>query len=114
MPPRSADANSDIAIHHRIGHGTLNLTRIKPVPSKPVLPALPPAPRANSLGPDTAAGHEKSDEKAEDVRESERRGGFATIMHGALCVTGFLLVLLSDMLVIQYPKLTGSPGAFRR
>jgi hypothetical protein len=101
-PPRSADANADIAIHHRIGRGTLNLTRTEPAPT----------PSKTGLA---TVGHEESDEKAEgDINgESERRGGFANIMHGALCITGFLLVLPSGVLVVQYAKMTGSPGAFR-
>jgi hypothetical protein len=104
----------DIAIHHRIGRGTLNLTRTEPAPapSEPVLPALPSAPPSNSSKPGATAGHEESE--GEIHGESERRGGgFASIMHGALCVTGFLLVLPSGVLVVQYAKLTGDPGAFR-
>ena len=124
-PPRSSDADTDISIHHRIGRGVLNLTRtetpfiepppVRPPPRlKPVFHALPrpPVPPIHNPGPDATAAREES-EGDESLGENDRRGGFASIMHGTLCMTGFLLVLPSGVLVVQYAKLTGRPGAFR-
>ncbi len=131
-PPGSADADAHISIHHRIGRGTLNLTRVAPAPApvpepepepepapapaEPVLlPALPLSPPVESSRPETAAGHEDSDEKAEGVRVGERRGGrgYASFVHGALCMAGFLLVIPSGVLVVQYAKVTGSSKALQ-
>ncbi|KAH9026551.1 hypothetical protein EDB84DRAFT_1501586 [Lactarius hengduanensis] len=120
-PPGSADADAHISIHQRIGRGTLNLTRIAPTPVEPVPPALPPSTPAESSGSDTTAGHEGSDEKAKGERESETnggsersgRGGLASLMHGAFCMAGFLLVIPAGVLVVQYARMTGSPRAFQ-
>ncbi|KAI9453784.1 hypothetical protein BJY52DRAFT_1287482 [Lactarius psammicola] len=91
-PPGSADSDAHISIHHRIGRGTLNLTRIAPTPSS----------------------GSNIDEKAKGMREGETHvGGFANLMHGALCMTGFLLVIPSGVLVVQYAKATGSSKALQ-
>ncbi|KAI9437548.1 hypothetical protein H4582DRAFT_2077133 [Lactarius indigo] len=121
-PPGSADADAQISIHHRIGRGKLNLTRTAPAPAPTELvsSALPPSALAESSGPDSPAGHEESDGKAKCERESETydasegpsRGGFASLMHGAFCMAGFLLVISSGVLMIQHAKVTGSPRAF--
>ncbi|KAH9055529.1 hypothetical protein EDB87DRAFT_1300993 [Lactarius vividus] len=112
-PPGSANPDAHISIHRRIGRGTLNLTRTLP-------PAHPPSTTAESSGLDTAAGHKESDAKAKDNRESgthsgsERlsRGGFASLVHSTFCMTGFLIVIPSGVLVVQYAQMTGSPRAF--
>ncbi|KAH8993440.1 hypothetical protein EDB92DRAFT_1854186 [Lactarius akahatsu] len=119
-PPGSADADAHISIHQRIGRGMLNLTRTVPTPVEPVPPALPPSTPAESSGSDTTAGHGGIDEKAKGERESETnggserpgRGGFASLMHGAFCMAGFLLVIPAGVLVVRYAKMTGSPRAF--
>ena len=112
-PPRSSDADTDISIYHRIGHGILNLMLSKtphiepqlvhtPSKLKPVFPALPrpPVPPIHNPGSDPTAARKES-EKGETFGENHRGGGFASIMHGTLCMTGFLLVLPSGMLVVQ-------------
>ncbi|KAH9014660.1 hypothetical protein EDB85DRAFT_2213566 [Lactarius pseudohatsudake] len=104
-PPESADADTHISIHQRIGRGTLNLTRTAPV--EPVPPALPPSTPAESSVSDTMAGHEESDEKAKGERESETNGGserpgrdgFASLMHGAFCTAGFLIIMPAGVLL---------------
>ncbi|KAH9170948.1 hypothetical protein EDB89DRAFT_1975460 [Lactarius sanguifluus] len=120
-PPESADADTHISIHQRIGRGTLNLTRTAPAPAEPVPPALPPSTTAESSGSVTTAGYEESEEKAKGERESETnggserpdRGGFANLMHGAFCTAGFLIIIPSGVLVVQYAKMTGSSRAFQ-
>ena len=101
MSPRSADADADLSIHYKIGRAKLNLTRTERAPAEPDLPALRTAP------------HKESDNKtAKDMREGRSRS-FASTMHGALCMTGFLLVIPSGMLVVQYAKMTGSSRALQ-
>ncbi len=131
-PPGSADADAHISIHHKIGRGTLNLTRVAPAPvpvpepepapepasapAEPVLlPALPPSPPAESSGPNTTAGLEGSDENAKGVHVGKTHGGggSAGFVHGALCMAGFLLVIPSGVLVVQYAKVTGSSKALQ-
>ncbi|KAH9023570.1 hypothetical protein EDB83DRAFT_2527304 [Lactarius deliciosus] len=124
-PPGSADADAHISIHQRIGRGTLNLTRTAPTPAEPVPPALPPSTSAESSGSDTTAEYEESEEKAKGERENENesetnggserpgRGGFANLMHGAFCTAGFLIIIPSGVLVVQYAKMTGSSRAFQ-
>ncbi|KAH9055419.1 hypothetical protein EDB87DRAFT_1834174 [Lactarius vividus] len=120
-PPGSADADADISIHRWSGHGTLNLTRTASAPVEPVPPTLPHFTPAESFVPDTTAGHEENDERAKDGRESETnggserpgRGGFASLMHGTFCTAGFLIIIPSGMVVVQYAKMTGSPRAFQ-
>ena len=111
MSPRSTDADVDISIHSRIGRGKLNLTRTERAPAEPDLPALRTAPLVR---------HKESNKKAEGIRECITHGGskrgagsFASKVHGALCMTGFLLVMPSGVLVVQYAKITGSSWALR-
>jgi len=105
MSPRSADVDADISIHNKIGRAKLNLTRSERTTAVPDLPALRTAP------------HKESDEKAKGMREGEIRSGrsrsFASTMHAALCMTGFLLVIPSGVLVVQYARMTGSSRALR-
>ena len=101
MSPRSADADADLSIHYKIGRAKLNLTRTERAPAEPGLPAL------------RTAQHKESDEKlAKDILEVRSRS-FASTVHGALCMTGFLLVIPSGVLVVQYAKMTGSSRALQ-
>ncbi|KAH9025292.1 hypothetical protein EDB85DRAFT_2149882 [Lactarius pseudohatsudake] len=78
-------------------------------------PLSPLSTPAESSAPETAVGPEESSEKAEREREgetnggSERRGGLASLMHGAFCMAGFLLAIPPGVLMVQYAKVTG-PG----
>ncbi|KAH9026574.1 hypothetical protein EDB84DRAFT_1502029 [Lactarius hengduanensis] len=99
-PPGSADSDAPISIHHKIGHGMLNLTR-PPVPLPPPPPVHPGHSHPHSH-PEDEDDH-YHDEKAEDDSDGESHdgdddavgGGSASFVHGALCTVGFLLVLPS-------------------
>ncbi|KAI9437551.1 hypothetical protein H4582DRAFT_2129385 [Lactarius indigo] len=97
MPPGSDDPDAPISIHHKVGRGKLNLTRIPPIPAEPPEPLPPPPP------PDEGENHDD---------DHDGRGGSASFVHGVLCTAGFLLVLPSGALVARYAKATGSPRAF--
>ncbi|KAH8995244.1 hypothetical protein EDB86DRAFT_2923020 [Lactarius hatsudake] len=105
-PPGSDDPGAPISIHHKIGRGMLNLTRIPDVPAKPApLPPFPPPVHIDH------PPHPQEDHRRR--REGRRRGGgTASFVHGALCTAGFLLVLPSGALVARYARATGSPRAF--
>ena len=114
-PPRSADPDTPISIHHKIGRGKLNLTRTaRPLP-EPV-----PQPTSDfkdevveSSVPNSTTGHEEVYAKPQVVRRRRGERAFASLMHGALCMTGFLLVIPFGVFVVRYAKLTGRPEAFQ-
>ncbi|KAI9437539.1 hypothetical protein H4582DRAFT_281111 [Lactarius indigo] len=126
MPPGSDDPDAPISIHHKVGRGKLNLTRIPPIPAEPPEPLPPPPPPVHPghshTHPEDEDDHDDDhddddDEKAEDEGENhdddhDGRGGSASFVHGALCTAAFLLVLPSGALVARYAKATGSPRAF--
>ncbi|KAF8269294.1 hypothetical protein EI94DRAFT_1725760 [Lactarius quietus] len=104
MSPRSADENADISIHHKIGRAKFNLTRTDSAP-----------PKQDPFWTDTPEPHKESDEKVKDMRkvERERPRSFASTVHGALCMIGFLIVIPSGVLVVQYAKMTGNSKALQ-
>ena len=106
-PPASDDKNSLFSIHHRIGRGTLNLTRIAPLPAQPPPPLPPPPPFVHHH---SSESHSHSEEEEE---EEEEGGGSASLVHGVLCMAGFLFVIPFGALVARYAKVTGSSRAFR-
>ncbi|KAH9026567.1 hypothetical protein EDB84DRAFT_339283 [Lactarius hengduanensis] len=113
-PPGSDDPGAPISIHHKIGRGMLNLTRITDIPAGPPVPVPPPPPvhfEHPHLHPADEGDHD-DDEKAEDDDDDDVDGGSASFVHGALCTAGFLLVLPSGALVARYAQATGSPRAF--
>ncbi|KAH9017323.1 hypothetical protein EDB85DRAFT_2294901 [Lactarius pseudohatsudake] len=129
-PPGSEDPGVPISIHHKIGRGVLNLTRIPDIPAKPPAPLPPPPPvHIDHPHPHPEEEDRHDDEKAEDEGESHddenaedegeshdddavSGGSTASFVHGALCTVGFLLVLPSGALVARYAQATGSPRAF--
>ncbi|KAH9023561.1 hypothetical protein EDB83DRAFT_1987869 [Lactarius deliciosus] len=128
-PPGSDDPDAPISIHHKIGRGMLNLTRIPDIPAGPPPPLPPPPPPVHIDHPhpppkedhhdDEKAqdeGESHDDENAEDEGESHdddavSGGSTAGFVHGALCTVGFLLVLPSGAIVARYARATGSPRA---
>ena len=109
-PPASSDKDAPFSIHHKIGRGTLNLTRIADSPAEPA-PLPPPPPPVHHHAPEPE--HEDEGEH-EDESQVEGAGGSASsFVHGALCAAGFLLVLPSGALVARYAKVTGSARAFQ-
>ncbi|KAH8993431.1 hypothetical protein EDB92DRAFT_2113761 [Lactarius akahatsu] len=116
-PPGSDDPGAPISIHHKIGRGVLNLTRIPDIPAKPPGPLPPFPPPVHIDHPPHPQEDHDDDEKAEDEGESHDEddvgGGSASFVHGVLCTVGFLLVLPSGALVARYAQATGSPRAFQ-
>ncbi|KAH9053364.1 hypothetical protein EDB87DRAFT_1835283 [Lactarius vividus] len=120
-PPESDDPGALISIHHKVGRGMLNLTRVPTIPAEPPAPLPPPPPPVHidhpHPNPEDEDDHDDDDEKAEDDEgethdEDGASGGSASFVHGALCTVGFLLVLPSGALVARYAKATASPRAF--
>ncbi|KAH9170882.1 hypothetical protein EDB89DRAFT_2071342 [Lactarius sanguifluus] len=102
--------------HHPIGRSRPNLVRIPTIPAEPPIP-LPPPPAVHSHShPKSKDDDDHDEEEAEDEDESydDEGGGSssASFVHGALCTAGFLLVLLSGVVVARYAKATGSPRVF--
>ena len=113
--PGSADENVPISIHHWFGLGVLNLTRI-PTTAGADMP-LPPlsAPDA-AAGDGGGGGSDAKIDESEGAATGKSGGGghgrFASFLHAALCISGFLFVIPSGALVLRYAKVTGSSTAF--
>jgi len=131
-PPGSANASTDISVHHKHGRAVLNLTRRTASASEDAPPPQPvPAPE-----PSAEAGHSESENEHQgsdasslpsDVASQStgtpvvgesgaavatQRGSFASFVHAVLCTSAFLLVIPSGALVVRYAKVTGSSAAF--
>ncbi|KAI9437543.1 hypothetical protein H4582DRAFT_2077126 [Lactarius indigo] len=84
MPPGSDDPDAPISIHHKVGRGKLNLTRIPPIPAEPPEPLPPPPPPVHPghshTHPEDEDNHDDDDdEKAEDEGENhddDRQAGW--------------------------------------
>jgi hypothetical protein len=88
-----------------MGRGTLNLTRVAPEPAEPSESPQP--------SPSTPPPHQPQPEESDEKVDGGGGGGAMSILHGALCTAGFLLVLPSGALVARYAKVTGSARAFQ-
>ena len=128
-PPESADEDSHISVHHKLGSSVLNLTRTTagaaPVSEgeedsdAPPLPSSVPSAEAGDDG-----GEDDEDKVDSDVGNATRPttgaasaignggGGFASFVHAGLCILAFLVVIPSGALVVRYAKATGSSAAF--
>jgi len=115
-PPESADADAHISIHHKYGIAALNLTRtaVQSDPSESNDDAEPvPVPPSEAGEHDDAVldASKPSDAAAAD-ESTGGGGGFASLVHAGLCTAGFLLVIPSGALVVQYARLTNSEAAY--
>ncbi|KAI0301051.1 hypothetical protein B0F90DRAFT_1817333 [Multifurca ochricompacta] len=129
-PPESSDENAHISIHHEFGWGRLNLTRTAVVEAP--LPVSSPSPNTDTdteisdpegagsgsssdteaLNPQTGVSHEPDSDSTLPLVAASRGRNFATTLHAALCIAGFLLVIPSGALVVRYAKVTGNSKAF--
>ncbi|KAH9957857.1 hypothetical protein BGW80DRAFT_187970 [Lactifluus volemus] len=110
--PGSADENVPISVHHWSGQDVLNLTRIPTTADADIPPPPLSAPDAAENG-DEGQVDAKIDESEKGASgKSGGGGGFASFLHAALCIAGFLFVIPSGALVARYTKATGSSTAF--
>ncbi|KAH9014671.1 hypothetical protein EDB85DRAFT_2157284 [Lactarius pseudohatsudake] len=80
--PPGSDPGAPISIHHKIGRGMLDLTRIPDIPAKPPAPLPPPKEDHHD---DEKAKDEGESHDDDDDDDAVSGGSTAGFVHGALC-----------------------------